>query len=70
MSSERAPVPDHKHCLVCSKPISLNQQTCSPECQQAFTRQLKSQRRTSWIFIGILVVAMLVWLFLAGRTGK
>lgn len=70
MSTERAAVPNHKHCLVCGKPTPLEKQVCSPECEQALKRQLKSQRRTSWIFIGVLIVAMLVWLFLAGRAGK
>ena len=57
----------HKHCPVCGKPIGMSEQFCSPECEQTVTKQRKSQKRTSWIFIGILVVFMLVWFFLATR---
>lgn len=70
MSEREKPLASsHKHCPVCGKPISLSQQFCSAECEQTVVKQRSSQRRTSWIFIGILVVFMLVWFFLMSRGG-
>lgn len=67
MSDSKSPVANHKHCSVCGKPIALDAQFCSPECEETITKQRKGQRRTSWIFMGIIVVFLLVWFFLMNR---
>lgn len=64
-----SPAPEHSHCLVCGRPVPLGTTFCSEQCEGTFQAQRRRQRRTSWVFMGVLVAIMLFWVFLSGRSG-
>jgi predicted nucleic acid-binding Zn ribbon protein len=61
------PVAPHGHCAVCGHSIAVGEGLCSDACVQVWGAQRRRQRRTSFIFLGFLVLLMLVWLFAFSR---
>lgn len=69
MSSKMPSVPGHRHCIICGKPISLREQVCSHECEETLLRQQRAQRRSFWIFLGVVFFFVLFWILLSVRGG-
>lgn len=65
MSSFSGNAPAHKHCPVCGKSMPVDKNFCSPDCEQEFSKRRRSQQRRSWIFIGVLIALMALWLLFA-----
>lgn len=63
-NSEWSSVPAHRHCIVCGKSVSVDKDICSPECENTLATRRKSQKRSTWIFMGVLGAMAIVWLVL------
>ncbi|MBM2831816.1 MAG: family Zn-ribbon protein [Dehalococcoidia bacterium] len=66
MSSKKEVVSSHRHCNGCGAPIPLDETFCSPECANKLISQRKKQQRSTFIFMGIIFLAMLFFLFSRG----
>ncbi len=60
---------DHRHCVVCGKAINPGERFCSEGCEGTMTGQQRKQKRSMWIFMGVLVVFMGLIYFTGGETG-
>jgi predicted nucleic acid-binding Zn ribbon protein len=54
-------IPKHRHCIVCSTPISFDKEFCGPNCQDQFKRQEKKRK---YMFIAILLMFPALFLIL------
>jgi predicted nucleic acid-binding Zn ribbon protein len=59
---QKAGVPKHKHCAVCSTPISMDKEFCGPACEDKFKR---TERRRKYVFILILLMFPVLFLVLS-----
>ncbi|MCS7146454.1 MAG: DUF2116 family Zn-ribbon domain-containing protein [Nitrososphaerota archaeon] len=59
---KRARIPDHRHCIVCGRPVPPKEEICSDECRNVYEGRLRRERRTR-IFLLILYAALLASLF-------
>ncbi len=50
----------HKHCPVCGKAMSATRETCSDECDAERGVQLKSRKRTLYMFYVAMAVMVVV----------
>ena len=64
--STKKDVPSHRHCNGCGAPIALDETFCSPECANKLISQRKKQQRSTLIFMGIIFLAMVLFLFTRG----
>ncbi|HVO78094.1 MAG TPA: DUF2116 family Zn-ribbon domain-containing protein [Methanomassiliicoccales archaeon] len=54
--SER--LPPHSHCVQCDNPIAEGEMYCSAECRQAQKTDEKKSSRRSWIFVIVIIAAL------------
>jgi predicted nucleic acid-binding Zn ribbon protein len=59
----RARIPDHRHCVICGRPVPPKEELCSDECRGVYQDRLKRERR-SRVMLLILYVALMASLFL------
>ncbi|HUO41819.1 MAG TPA: DUF2116 family Zn-ribbon domain-containing protein [Methylomirabilota bacterium] len=59
---QKASVPKHRHCIMCSTPISLEEQFCGPNCEDQFKR---SERKRKYTFLAILLMFPILFFVLA-----
>ncbi|MFC2039229.1 DUF2116 family Zn-ribbon domain-containing protein [Chloroflexota bacterium] len=57
---------NHRHCGVCEKPTSLNEQFCSQECRVKAVRQRRSQRASTWILLGVVIFLLVIFFLVSG----
>jgi len=69
-TSEWSSVPSHRHCIVCGKSVSVDKDICSDECNKTLDSRRKSQKRSTWIFMGVLGAMAVVWLVLLPMLQK
>jgi len=50
---QKATIPKHRHCVVCSSPISMDKEFCSTNCEDQFKR---TERKRKYTFIAILLM--------------
>lgn len=53
-------IPNHSHCVICSRAVPFGDKTCSKECEEQYAELQKKRKRTMWIMYGLMGVAMLV----------
>ncbi len=53
-------LPPHSHCVQCDNPVAEGELYCSDECRQATKDIEKKSTRRSWIFIIIVIAALIV----------
>jgi predicted nucleic acid-binding Zn ribbon protein len=58
---ERASIPKHRHCVVCSTPVSMDKEFCGPNCEDQFKR---GERKRKYTFIAILLLFPVLFLVL------
>ena len=58
---QKASIPKHRHCIVCSTPISIEQQFCGLSCEDEFKR---AERKRKYTFIVILAMFPILFLIL------
>jgi predicted nucleic acid-binding Zn ribbon protein len=56
-------IPAHKHCEVCGKAVALDGRVCSPECQAKAIEAFRMRRRSVYIFVGLMAIALLFGLY-------
>lgn len=61
-------VSEHGHCVVCGRPVPVRQPFCSDECERTLRASRRRQRNSTWIFLGVIVLLVLFWLLVAGRS--
>lgn len=52
---------NHRHCIVCGKPISSSELVCSPECEHKAAKQRRAQRTSTWILLGIVIFLLVIF---------
>lgn len=57
---------NHRHCAVCGKPISPDEQFCSPECKHTALKQRRAQRTSTWILLGIVIFLLVIFFLVSG----
>jgi len=56
-------VPKHHHCPVCGKPISLDKEVCSKECEARF-KKVRWGRVMPFIIIFVAIIYMIIrWIY-------
>jgi predicted nucleic acid-binding Zn ribbon protein len=60
-------LPPHSHCIQCDNPIKEGDLYCSDECRQARKVVQQKSNRRSWIFIVIVIAALIVLAVLTYR---
>lgn len=64
-----AGVPPHSHCEICGTPVEVGTRRCgSAECERKFQEALKAKKRSVYMLVAIIVLAMLFGLF--GQFGR
>jgi predicted nucleic acid-binding Zn ribbon protein len=64
-------VEDHRHCIVCGKPIPTDKYVCSPSCEEILRRQQKSYQRMrlyTTVTLLILFIIVLLMVFIKGGS--
>jgi predicted nucleic acid-binding Zn ribbon protein len=55
-----AGVPPHAHCEICGTPVEVGQRRCgSAECERKFQEALKAKKRSVYMLVAVIVLAML-----------
>jgi len=49
-------IEDHKHCIVCGKPVEMDKFFCSPSCEEMYKKRQKSMARSRTVMMVIFVV--------------
>jgi len=62
-------IEDHKHCIVCGKPVEMDKFVCSPSCEDILKQQQKRMARSRTIMMVIFVV-MIIVIVLLSRVGS
>jgi predicted nucleic acid-binding Zn ribbon protein len=55
-------IPNHSHCVVCSRAVPFGDKTCSPECQAQLDELNKKRKRSMLVMYGLMAAAVLVFL--------
>jgi predicted nucleic acid-binding Zn ribbon protein len=55
-------VEDHKHCIVCGKPIEPDKFVCSPSCEEILKKQQKSMARSRMIMLLVIFIILIVFI--------
>lgn len=58
-------IEDHKHCIVCGKPVEMDRFVCSPSCEDILKQQQKRMARSRTIMMVIFVVMIIVIVLLS-----
>lgn len=53
-------IPNHSHCVICSKAVAFGDKTCSSECEAQYADLQKRRKRTMWTMYGLMGLAFLV----------
>ena len=56
-------VSEHRHCNACGKPVPLDESFCSEECAGKLMQARKKQQRSTFIFMGVVFLAVLLYMF-------
>ena len=59
-------IEDHKHCIVCGKPVEMDKFFCSPSCEEILKKQQKRMARSRTIMMVIFVVIIIVFVLISG----
>ena len=59
-------LPQHKHCIVCYRAISLDKNYCSTECEDTHQTKIKKQKRMMYMLYGLMAI-LFVGVFLFSR---
>jgi len=54
-------IPKHRHCIVCSTPISFDKEFCGPNCEDQFKR---AERRRKYSMVAIIAMFPLLYFVL------
>ncbi len=61
-----SPVADHAHCEICSRTVALGERFCDrAECLEKHEQNVKEKKRQVWMFIGVIVAAVVLSRLLA-----
>jgi len=55
--AEKVNIPKHRHCVVCSTPISIEREFCSTSCEDEFKRV--ERKRKYQLFIPLLLLPLM-----------
>lgn len=61
-------IPQHVHCAMCGKPISMGETLCSDECKKKYQSMVKRRRFLLYLMYGMLAILVAVFL-ITMRTG-
>lgn len=53
----------HKHCEACGTSIGLEGRVCSEACVAKFADAVRTRRRSVYIFVGLMAIALLYGMF-------
>jgi predicted nucleic acid-binding Zn ribbon protein len=53
-------IPEHKHCMICGKSISVEREFCSEDCQEQYNGIMKKRKRSNYIMIIVMVILLAV----------
>jgi len=62
-------VEDHRHCVVCGRPIPPDRYVCSPSCEEILRRRQKGYRRMQ-LYTIITFTALFILVLLIGARGS
>lgn len=51
---------EHKHCVVCGRAVPMEQDFCSAECKDGYTKADKKKGRTNTIQMVVLIAVMVI----------
>jgi predicted nucleic acid-binding Zn ribbon protein len=60
---EKFTLPNHRHCLICGKPINAHEQFCGEECKEEFkkfSKRRKMQFVTLFAMYGLMFLALFI----------
>ena len=57
----------HKHCPTCGTPIPMNEQFCSPRCEQIVAENQRKVRRARIMLYAVLVLFLIVLIYFTFR---
>ena len=61
-------VTEHRHCNACGKPVPIDEPFCSEECAGKMVQARKKQQRSTFIFMGIVFVAVILYMIFGARA--
>lgn len=54
-------VPEHSHCEMCHKPITLGDRLCGSEaCKAKFDASVRAKKRGMYLFVGLIFVLLVL----------
>lgn len=53
-------IPNHSHCVICSRAVPYGEKTCSSECAANLEELNKKRKRSMYIMYGLMGIAILV----------
>ncbi len=53
-------IPNHSHCVICTRAVAFGDKTCSPECEAKMDELTKKRKRSMLVMYGLMAVAILV----------
>jgi predicted nucleic acid-binding Zn ribbon protein len=57
-------IPNHAHCVVCSRAVPFGDKTCSPTCEADYADLQKRRKRTAFFMYGLLALSILALVLL------
>jgi len=64
---EEAPIPKHKHCMICGVSIPIDKEFCSEKCEEQYNKMVKKRKYSLWIMMLIFPAMLLILLLLSPR---
>ncbi|MEM2910455.1 MAG: DUF2116 family Zn-ribbon domain-containing protein [Nitrososphaerota archaeon] len=63
---EKSKIADHRHCVVCGRAISPDEQVCSPDCREKLelSKEKEKKSRRMMLIIYVVMIIMLILFFL------
>lgn len=61
-------IPNHSHCLICTRAVPFGDKTCSAQCEQQHTDLQKRRKRSMVLLYGLMALSVL--LLLLGTMGS
>jgi predicted nucleic acid-binding Zn ribbon protein len=58
-------IEDHKHCIVCGKPVEMDKFVCSPSCEEIIKRHQKSASRSRMIMFAVMIFIIILFVFMS-----
>ncbi|HYB92941.1 MAG TPA: DUF2116 family Zn-ribbon domain-containing protein [archaeon] len=62
--SKETRIPPHKHCTVCGKATSENQEFCSNKCKEEYTKRERRYKTTTRITYLLFIVLILFFVII------